>query len=39
MLDHGAQLECAPDAKGRTPRSIALEHPDYPGCALVLAAL
>jgi hypothetical protein len=36
LLDHGADVTCAADAKGRTPRSIALETPDDPCSRLLL---
>lgn len=36
LLDHGADVACAADAKGRTPRSIALGTPDDPCSRLLL---
>lgn len=36
LLDHGAEVACAADADGRTPRSIAAETPDDPCSRLLL---
>ncbi|MBL0215809.1 MAG: ankyrin repeat domain-containing protein [Myxococcales bacterium] len=36
LLDRGADVACAADAQGRTPRSIALETPDDPCSRLLL---
>jgi hypothetical protein len=36
LLERRANIECAPNAKGQTPRSIAREHPDYASSKLVL---
>lgn len=39
LLDRGADVRCKADRRGRTPRSLALEHPDEPSSRLVLAKL
>ncbi len=36
LLDRGADVACAADAQGRTPRSIAAETPDDPSSRLLL---
>ena len=39
LLDRGANMECAPDAGGRTPRSLALKRPGDASSRLLLEAL
>ncbi len=38
LLDRGANVECAADRHGRTPRSLALERPDDSSSRLLLAS-
>jgi hypothetical protein len=39
LLDRGANVRCSADARGRTPRSLALERPDDDSSRLVLETL